>query len=315
MPETSLLTSPQAGDRILSSPASETGCPVCGGSLRPWFPKAGRHFVRCVSCDLIHVPEGVAVNASGVSIYEAEDNVFRADGNDGYYLDHETNLANSWLKLSWVARDLPAAARLLDAGSNFGHFMKVAGERYDITGFDISPMAVAWSHEHFRVPSFFGSISALPETLGGFDTVCSWDVIEHLSDAVGALRRFQQLLKPGGLLFLSTPDTGSLAARLLGRRWHYLDPIQHINLFSRKNLVDALTRCGFVVLRIGALGHRYRLRYVFDRLQYLHRGGLLKATNAASRWLLRPFLDRSVYLQPGDVLILTALRTESEKAA
>jgi 2-polyprenyl-3-methyl-5-hydroxy-6-metoxy-1,4-benzoquinol methylase len=244
---------------------------------------------------------------SGVSIYESEDSVFQADGNEGYYLDHESNLANSRLKLSWVTRDLPAGKSLFDAGCSFGHFLKVAGQRYDVTGFDISPMAVAWSREHFQVPSFVGTLYGLPDTLGPFDAVCSWNVIEHLPAPLEALRCLRPLLKPGGLVFLSTPDTGSLVARILGRQWHYLDPVQHINLFSASNLAKALTCCGFEVLRLGSLGHRYRLRYILDRLHYLHRQGHLRAVIAGCRWTLRPFLDRAVYVRLGDVLVVTAV--------
>jgi SAM-dependent methyltransferase len=142
------------------------------------------------------------------------------------------------------------------------------------------------------------------------DAVTCWDVIEHVPDPRSALERLRGRLKPGGRLFLSTPDAGSLLARLLGRRWHYLDPLQHINVFSRKNLEDTLARCGFRVLRVGSLGHRYRLRYVFDRLRYLHSRGLLGMLVGAGRLLATPFLDGSVYLNPGDVVILTAVRED-----
>lgn len=255
------------------------------------------------------VPEGVATNEHGQSIYEAEDNVFGADGNDGYYMDHESNLANSRLKLEWVRRDLAPGARLLDAGSNFGHFLTVAQEHYDATGFDLSPAAVAWSKQQFGVRSTVASVynTGLPE--GSFDGVTSWDVVEHLADPAAALDQLRRLLRLGGRLFLSTPDAGSLTARVMGRRWHYLDPVQHITVFSRDNLARLLKQAGFSILRMGSMGHRYRIRYVFDRLRYLHPKGPLAWVVSGGRLLATPFGDRSIYLQLGDVVVVTAIRT------
>jgi len=285
-------------------------CPVCQAALRDWFEKGSRHLARCVSCGLIIVREGVARTSTGASIYEAEETVFLADGNEAYYLDHETAFTNARLKLDWVARDLASGRRLLDAGSNFGHFLKLAAERFDARGLDLSPQAVAWSREHLGVESTVMSIYALPDGLREFDAVTCWDVIEHLPDPLGALRALRSSLKPGGLLFLSTPDAGSVAARLLGRRWHYLDPLQHITVFSRENLRQALAAAGLAVLRTGTLGHSYRLRYVFDRLAYLHRDGVLGAAAVAGRWAARPLLGRSVRLDLRDVLVLTASRKD-----
>jgi SAM-dependent methyltransferase len=258
------------------------------------------------------VPEGLAHDASGASIYESQESVFEADGNEGYYLDHETNLANCRLKLAWVARELPCGARLLDAGANYGHFLKVARERYEAEGFDVSPSAVRRSVEQFGVRNRRASIYEVEPSGPSYDAVTLWDVVEHLADPLAALVRLRALLKPGGRLFLSTPDAGSFVARLLDRRWHYLDPVQHLTLFSRPNLEAALARCGFATVRWGSLGHRYRVGYVLDRLDYLHRGTRTAALIAAGRTVLAPLRGLSMYLNPGDVMILTAHRTSGE---
>src|SRR5262245_15829759 len=56
---------------------------------------------------------------------------------------------------------------------------------------------------------------------GSFAVVTAFDVIEHVSDPVGFLRRAVATLEPGGVFFLSTPDVESPTARLFGRRWHF----------------------------------------------------------------------------------------------
>jgi len=252
----------------------------------------------------------VAVDDRGQSIYESESNVFEADGNEGYYFDHETNLANSRRKLSFVERHLPAGSRLLDAGANFGHFLSVAKNHYEVAGFDLSPAAVAWSRERFQVNNRVASVYEPPLDDAPWDAITSWDVIEHLEDPVAALERLRERLRPGGWLFLSTPDAGSLIARGMGRRWHYLDPVQHITVFSRDNVRALLDRTGFRTVRMARLGHDYRVRYVLDRLCYLHPRGPLGLLLRTARALGRPLGGLSLYLQLGDVVIVSAQRTD-----
>jgi SAM-dependent methyltransferase len=242
-----------------------------------------------------------------VSIYESQDaSVFEADGNEGYYFDHDSNLANCRRKLQFVRQYLPAGGRLLDAGANFGHFLRVADGVYQAAGFELSPSAVEWSRRSFGVKNAVGSVYYPPTEDSPWDAITCWDVVEHLADPRTALQQLGTLLRPGGWLFLSTPDAGSLVARMLGRRWHYLDPVQHIVVFSRSNLRVLLRQAGYEVIAMAALGHSYRIRYVFARLCYLHPRGVVGALLRAARALSRPLAGRSLYLQIGDVVGVAA---------
>jgi SAM-dependent methyltransferase len=289
--------------------AEALGCPLCGAAFRDWFVKQGRRLVYCPGCRLVSVPGGVTLTGEGVSIYEGEDNVFLRDGNAAYYLD-ETNLRSCHVKLAWVRGFLKDGASLLDVGANYGHFLKAAQAAYPAAvGFDLSPQAVRWSRHHFRVRNHTASLYDPPRALRGpYEGVTCWDVIEHVPDPLAALDNLRALVAPGGYLFLSTPDAGSLVARLMGRAWHYLDPEQHLHLFSRSNLGRALRRAGFDVLAFRSFGRYYRVRYVIDRLLHLHRNPLLRLGVALGTLPLRPLRECSVYLQLGDVVGVAARR-------
>src|SRR6266705_3356278 len=51
--------------------------------------------------------------------------------------------------------------------------------------------------------------------------VTAFDVVEHLRDPVGFVRRAAGWLEPDGLLALTLPDAASPTARLMGRHWFY----------------------------------------------------------------------------------------------
>jgi len=219
------------------------------------------------------VPAGVARAESGRSIYEGDQAVFEVDGNDEYYLDEGSELAARH-KLAFVTDVCPGPGRLLDVGASFGHFLAQAQSRFEAYGIELNARAVAWSVGRFGVRNQVASVYELPPGLPRlFEAITMWDVIEHLDDPRRALATCYERLAPGGWIFLSTPDAGSLMARALGKRWHYQDPLQHINLFSRRNLQRMLTESGFVPKASTHFGHRYRVRYIVNRLRYLAGAG------------------------------------------
>lgn len=254
------------------------------------------------------VPSGLSITPSGNTVYEDENTIFFQGENTAYYLD-ESNFKSFEEKLTWVKKFTPKSVKLLDVGAGFGHFAKIAKEYYDVTGIELSPQAVKWGRENMDAPLEVGSIYDLSKTISGKVTaVTFWDVIEHLPDPLKALNHLRSILEPGGLLFLSTPDAGSLVARLLGKRWYYIDPIQHIILFNRKNLSSLLQKVGFEVIDQRVFGRYYRLRYIFDRLTYLYPTGPLKWGASLAKAVFRPFQDTLVYLKLWDVMGIAARR-------
>jgi 2-polyprenyl-3-methyl-5-hydroxy-6-metoxy-1,4-benzoquinol methylase len=284
----------------------QADCLACGRRGALWTTKAGRDVWRCALCRLVWVPEGLVVGEGGATIYEGETPIFLRDGNEQYYLD-ETNLISCRQKVGWIAEHVRPGARLLDAGANFGHFLSVARDRYDAVGVELSRAAVEWGREHFGVNNHAASIYALPPDLvGPYDAVTLFDVIEHVPQPRAALEALRRVLVSGGLLFLSTPDAGSRAARAMGTRWHYLDPVQHIVLFNRANLTRMLEATGFEVLGVRAFGHHYRVGYVLDRLSYLHDRGLLGRATSLARVVGAPAAKRTIYVNLGDVMGIVA---------
>jgi SAM-dependent methyltransferase len=281
---------------------------LCGAAAPPWFVKARRTIARCPSCRVVFVPEGLARTASGATVYEVDTPVFLADGNEEYYLDDESNLASARDKVGWVRGFVGDGARVLDVGSGFGHFLAAASAHFAAEGLELGPLAVERARARFGVSCVVGSVYAMPEAVRGpFEAVTAWDFIEHVPDPVAALAAMARMLRPGGHVFLSTPDARSAAARVLGRHWHYLDPVQHIVLFGRETLGRALEGAGFEPVAWRSFGHHYRLRYVFDRLRYLHQGPL-GWTATLARALAMPILDRPIYVRLHDVLGVAARR-------
>jgi SAM-dependent methyltransferase len=125
-----------------------------------------------------------------------------------------------------------AGARALDVGCGDGTFLRrlrTAGWHGPLHGLEPSPSAAARARARgFDVEQ--GTLETL-EARDRFDLVILRHVLEHVRDPRAALERVHSLLRPGGLVYVATPDEGALAARVFGRYWHGYDPPRHLWVF------------------------------------------------------------------------------------
>jgi SAM-dependent methyltransferase len=149
-------------------------------------------------------------------------------------------------------RHLPATpgGRLLDVGSGSGSFVaQMARLGWQAEGLEPDPQAVAVAR-NAGLTIAAGSVDDLEPRAAadGFDAVTLSHVIEHLHDPESALHRIWSVLRPGGTLWVATPNLRSLGHRRFGRDWLALDAPRHLTLFHRTSLESLLRRCGFETL-------------------------------------------------------------------
>ena len=99
-----------------------------------------------------------------------------------------------------------------------------------------------------------------------FDLVACVAVIEHVLHPQALLRSLRSLTAPGGLAYVAGPEVTSAAHRLLGRRWPYYVPDEHLTLPSLESVRRAVAMTGGGDHRLRRIHVRYSLRYL---LRYL----------------------------------------------
>lgn len=98
-----------------------------------------------------------------------------------------------------------------------------------------------------------------------FDAVIMLEVLEHLIDPVPVLKALHGSLKSHGWLFLSTPNSASAKAWLVGRHWSEFKKGGHVILYSPESLRTALREAGFDGITIS----RYAIRFSRNPLAHL----------------------------------------------
>ncbi len=154
-------------------------------------------------------------------------------------------------ELAAIARRLgrrPAALRVLDYGMGWGFWCRVAqAHGCDVAGCELSERRLAYAR---------GLGIRVVEALEGeapFDVINCHQTLEHLPEPCETLARLARALAPGGLVRLSVPDGSGAERALLDPRWRAgkdaLQPLEHLNCFTRATLARIAARAGLAPAR------------------------------------------------------------------
>jgi protoporphyrinogen oxidase/SAM-dependent methyltransferase len=274
---------PAAGDRHGRS-ARRAGqgwaCPVCGGdrfhpryaspedgseggvradAFRPSSGQFGRptgSVVSCTGCghgSLNELPESGAIAAA----YE--------DAADPVSLREEQGQVATGTRAFERIESVVRPGRFADIGCWTGSLL-VAGQSrgWDVTGVEPS----AWATKRARERGLnvrTGFIHEHDLRAGSYRAIAVCDVLEHLEDPAAAVDEIHRLLEPGGVLYITVPDAGSLLARAMGRRWWSVLPM-HLQYFTRGSMRRLLNAHGFRIVSERTHAKVFTARYYAERL-------------------------------------------------
>lgn len=277
----------------------ERPCEACGAlELARAYAVRGHEVVRCRRCGLLFVadppPPAALASLYGEQFFGAG-RKFAGDGGGGARRNARRRLA--------AIRRPPGT--LLDVGCATGDFLleardagwRAAGVEWSLAAAGVAERRGLEVHASSFLETAFGEAS--------FDVVTMWDYIEHVPDPARHLERARRLLRPGGLLVLSTGDTASFFARLCGRRWHLMIPPKHLYFFDRTNVRLLLERADFAVESVRWPGKLVNLGFLAAK-------GVDLFPSAATRLLARA-VERSglgrldLYVNLRDIMTVCAL--------
>jgi 2-polyprenyl-3-methyl-5-hydroxy-6-metoxy-1,4-benzoquinol methylase len=203
-----------------------------------------------------------------------------ADAADPDYLNELDGLRATFRRtLATIERFRLPPGRLLDVGAGPGVLVEEASERgWDALGVELSAWAVAEAQRR-GVDVRMRTVEDLGAEPGSIDAAVLADVIEHVPDPLGTMRTLHGLLKPGGVVFLATPNVDSAVARTLRRWWWSVLP-GHIWLFSKDTLTRLARDAGFDVVDVATHPKTFSVDYYAGRLVG-YSGALGRAARAA----------------------------------
>ena len=148
-------------------------------------------------------------------------------------------------------RFLPTGSRgrrLLDVGCGSGDFLALAAEAGWLA-VGTEPDPAARDQGRRRGFDVYESLEDLTAEVP-FDAITLNHVIEHVHRPDEVLVRCATLLRPGGQIFVATPNMLALGHHLWGEDWRGLEPPRHLVMFTPESLTHAVRAAGFVGMRL-----------------------------------------------------------------
>jgi SAM-dependent methyltransferase len=182
--------------------------------------------------------------------------------------------------------------RILDVGCATGDFLAMAQARgWQVLGAD--PSAARSELEARGLPVVGKTVHDAAVEERSLDAITFWDVLEHVTNPLADLARARQLLRPGGVLALTVPDSANTVARLSGRRWFgYKTAGEHLQFFTDTSLRLAFQKVGLTTLARRPTAWSCSLGFIADRSAlYLGTPGRLVRAVISSLQLSTAVID------------------------
>lgn len=148
-------------------------------------------------------------------------------------------------RLTRLIRSPKQPVRILDFGCGFGDFLEACAHfGFSVVGVD----SAAARRERPKV-KIYGSLHEIPD--GKFHAITLFEVLEHVNYPAEVLKALYELLEPGGILVLETPDCAGLHRIATPRDYDLANPLDHINCFTQPTLISIAQRCGLKRIKRG----------------------------------------------------------------
>jgi SAM-dependent methyltransferase len=277
-------------------------CPVCfSNDIWTWAQIPGNVVRACMRCKCRYLNQFTEAEEGNPVRRVLRGNPPPSESRGDDTISRGARDKTSARRLAALRKQLPPRARVLEVGVRDGGFGVAASREFEYVGIDHAP-AVARAARARGLDVYCATVLNFVNTGPAFDAIALFHVIENMPDPHDALGRIKELLKPGGMLFLTTFDTEGLLYLLTERKRMAQNFRTHLILYSRSALIELLEHSGFEIDAIGP-DFEYRERRYLRHWVSSRWPRMAFVANALLRLLPNPLL-----LSSGSIRVIAKRR-------
>lgn len=271
-------------------------CPLCNspnGELSEIYLSDLRktaNIIKCSSCSLVYMPD---LGKSRKHVYNENYSVWGKDS-QGELIEEAKKTHFKYL-LSKIPIN-PKGKSILDLGTGNGYLMEIAKEMgyKDAYGLELSSYAAALAEKKFPGHIFRCEVGKL-NTKKRFDVITMTDILEHLPNIANDFEVIKKHLKKGGIIVITTPNTGSITKTILGKKW-FQYKYEHVVYFNKKSMRKLLK--GFEIIKLASNTKALNMAY--------YKSYLKKYSGPAVSGMIPDALGRLKVINPlvGELLVI-----------
>ena len=245
-------------------------CIVCSDRQYSMFSKGRFGYSRCCSCGL--------VTTNPIPSAQEIENHYRQklqSGNYQLYLKDPSKYDRVYSGFVDKVKSVLAlegqnllGQDILDIGCFAGGLLDLfRNEGANVFGIELQKEAVEIASQKLPGCIYQADLHSDQFPQGPFDIITLTGVIEHVIEPLGLVSRIFELLKPGGMTMIQTPNSGSLFAKLMGRHWPPYASVEHIYLFTKESLTRVLSDTGFEKIETSKHWKWLPSSYIYQNLE------------------------------------------------
>ena len=189
--------------------------------------------LRCKSCNTVYLAD--RYESFDNSLYDYYEKFRNLPKNSVF----DSLTASSYLKVLDLLAVNTAGKTIIDVGCGMGGFVDISlANGWQAEGLELAVAAV-------EIAQSFGLPVRRIDFLSGMvkndsaDIVTMFEVIEHLVEPATFLKRAEMVVRPGGLVYLTTPNFNSMDRRILGKKWRVFHR-EHLTYFTPSTLLSMI---------------------------------------------------------------------------
>lgn len=245
--------------------------------------------VQCSSCKLVQ-PKYILSFEDIIKFYsDIED--------DSYLQSASVRGASNLSQVKKIIEKVKADAKtILEIGAGSGTMVALLKNIYShVQGVEPNKNFCEYAKKTYNISLICSGYEKLSED-NKYDVILALDVIEHVVSPSDFMNKIYNLLNPGGIAIIGTPDVSSLSAKILKKKWYHIRPM-HLFYFTPKSFELISKRNELNIISKKYFSWTLPSEYLLDSLQkLLFKKTLVKLKVPFVKSVKVNFFDSIVYI-------------------